>query len=99
MSKPLFIALRVTLATLLLTGVAYPLALTGLAQVLFPGRANGSMVTDEHGTEVGSELIAQGFANPAYLQPRPSAAGANGYDAASSSGSNLGPTSQKLRDR
>jgi len=93
------IAVRTTIVTLVLTGLIYPFVMTGIAQVLFPWRANGSLVTDEKGQVIGSELIAQGFANPAYLQPRPSAAGEKGYDAASSSGSNLGSTSKKLQDR
>jgi K+-transporting ATPase ATPase C chain len=97
--KTMIIALRTTIVTLVLTGLLYPVVMTGLAQVLFPWRANGSLVTDEKGQVIGSELIAQGFANPAYLQPRPSAAGEKGYDATSSSGSNLGPTSKKLQDR
>jgi K+-transporting ATPase ATPase C chain len=98
MRKELIVALRVTLVTLVLTGFIYPFAMTGAAQVLFHDRANGSLARDEKGNVVGSELIGQGFALPAYLQGRPSAAG-NGYDATASSGSNLGPTSKKLRDR
>ncbi len=97
--KTMIIALRTTIVTIVLTGLIYPVAMTGLAQVLFPWSANGSLVTDEKGQVVGSELIAQGFANPAYLQPRPSAAGDKGYGPTSSGGSNLGTTSKKLRDR
>lgn len=91
-------ALRATVVTLVLTGIAYPLAVTGVAKVLFPRRAEGSFVSDERGTVVGSELLAQGSANPAYFQARPSAAG-EGYDPRASSGSNLGPTSKKLQEQ
>ncbi len=97
--KTTIIALRTTIVTIVLTGLIYPYVMTGLAQILFPWRANGSLVTDEKGQVVGSELIAQGFANPAYLQPRPSAAGDKGYDPTSSGGSNFGTTSKKLQDR
>jgi K+-transporting ATPase ATPase C chain len=91
-------ALRVTAVTLALTGIVYPLALTGAAKVLFPREAGGSFVADERGRVVGSELLAQGFEDPAYLRPRPSAAG-QGWDAQASSGSNLGPTSRKLQEQ
>ena len=97
--KTMMIAMRAAVVMIVLTGLIYPFLMTGLAQVLFPWRANGSLVTDEDGQVVGSELIGQGFANPAYFQSRPSAAGEEGYDATSSSGSNLGPTSKKLQDR
>jgi len=96
--KTFIVALRATLVTLVLTGVLYPLGMTALAQVLFPSTANGSLAKDERGKVVGSRLLGQSFANPAYFQPRPSAAG-NGYDPMASGGSNFGPTSAKLRER
>src|SRR5262252_3790795 len=98
MMQTILIALRTTVVTLVLTGLVYPLAVTGLAQLLFPWRANGSIASDEKGNPVGSELIGQPFVSPAYFQPRPSAAG-NGYDPTASGGSNLGVTSAKLRER
>jgi potassium-transporting ATPase KdpC subunit len=99
MKAAFIIALRTTVVTLILTGIAYPLVVTSLAQVFFSGRANGSLVTDERGRIVGSALIGQPFTHPAYFQPRPSTAGTLGYDASASGGSNLGPTSQKLYER
>jgi K+-transporting ATPase, C subunit len=75
----------------------YPLIVFGISQGLFHDKANGSLIVDQNGAVHGSKLLAQGFADPKYFHPRPSAAG-NGYDAASSGGSNLGPTSQKLND-
>jgi len=92
-------AVRATVVTLVLTGILYPLAMTGLAQALFHRRAQGSLVADASGKVVGSELLAQGFSSPPYFQPRPSAAGEKGWDPLASGGSNLGPTSRKLRDQ
>jgi potassium-transporting ATPase KdpC subunit len=91
-------AILMTLILTLLTGLIYPFAITGVAQLLFPHQANGSLITTS-GRTVGSSLIGQNFAKPEYFHPRPSAAGQNGYDAASSGGSNLSPTNPALTKR
>ncbi len=101
--RQLLTGLRMTIALIVLLGLAYPLVVTGVAQALFKDNANGSLVK-QHGRVVGSTLLGQNFVDkngnplPQYLQPRPSAAGANGYDAMASGGSNLGPSNQTLLD-
>jgi len=95
-TKNLLIAVLMTFVTTLLLGIAYPLVVTGLAQVLFPDKANGQLI-ERQGRVVGSRIIGQAFSSPGYFRSRPSAAG-TGYDAASSGGTNLGPTNKKLVD-
>ena len=92
-------ALVSTLAFTALLGLGYPLAVTGIAHAAFPRQAEGSLVRDASGQVIGSALIAQAFARDEYLHPRPSAAGANGYDATSSGGSNYGPLNPDLAKR
>jgi potassium-transporting ATPase KdpC subunit len=98
MWQQLLPGLRMMLVLTVLTGLIYPLAVTGLCQMLFHDQANGSLKT-VNGQVVGSILIGQNFTKPGYFQPRPSAAGNDGYDGTASGGSNLGPTNQKLIDR
>jgi K+-transporting ATPase ATPase C chain len=97
MEKNLITAILMTVATTILLGIIYPLVVTGLAQLIFPKQASGQLIR-RNGKVIGSSIIAQGFASPAYFHPRPSFAG-NGYDPTNSNGSQLGPTNQKLIDR
>ena len=97
MKRNLLIALWFTMVTTLIFGILYPLAITGLAQMLFPSRANGQLI-ERGGKIIGSRIIGQAFTEPGYFRSRPSSAG-TGYDATSSSGSNLGPTNKALIDR
>lgn len=97
MRRQIFIAFIYTLVTTAIFGIAYPYAVTGVAQLIFPDKANGQIL-QQNGVVVGSRIIGQPFTGAAYFHSRPSAAG-NGYDASNSSGSNLGPTNKKLVDR
>ena len=97
MKKNLVTAVLMTIATTIVFGIVYPFLVTAIAQLLFPNQANGQLIRRGERV-VGSRLIAQPFTSARYFHPRPSAAG-NGYDAANSGGSNLGPTNQKLVDR
>lgn len=98
MWKQIFPGLRINIFLTILFGVVYPLVITGISQLAFPHKANGSLIISD-GKTIGSELIGQNFTRPEYFQPRPSAAGNDGYDPTASGGSNFGPTNQKLIDR
>ena len=95
--RSLVVAIKMTIVLTLLTGIVYPIAMVGLGHVLFPAQADGSLIY-KNGSPVGSSLIAQDFKAARYFHPRPSAAGTNGYDPTSSSGSNLGPTNKSFID-
>jgi potassium-transporting ATPase KdpC subunit len=97
MKKHFTTSILMTIVTTILLGIVYPFVVTGLAQLLFPKQANGSLIAP-NGKIVGSSLIGQPFSSPGYFRSRPSAAG-TGYDAGNSSGSNLGPTNKMLIDR
>src|SRR5580658_9481008 len=96
MKKNLITAVLMTIATTVLLGIVYPLLVTGVAQIIFPKQANGGLIHGKDGVLVGSRLIGQPFSGPGYFHSRPSAAGAAGYDATASAGSNLGPTNAQL---
>ncbi len=99
MKKNLITAVLMTIATTVLLGILYPLLVTGLAQLIFPEQANGQLIHAKDGVVIGSRLIGQPFSGPGYFHSRPSAAGAAGYDATASGGSNLGPTNAQLATR
>jgi K+-transporting ATPase ATPase C chain len=99
MKRDLLTAILMTVVTTLLLGIVYPLLVTALAQVMFPDKANGQLIRSGDGTLIGSRIIGQPFSSPGYFRSRPSVAGVAGYDASGSTGSNLGPTNQKLIDR